>query len=290
MEKELDKVAAGELEWVPLLRAFYGPFRELVDVKRKELKRADFTTEATDEVCSEGHPMVIRLGKNGRFLACSQYPEHKESRPLPGEEPEPIAAEGAGQPCPGCGEGTLVAKRGRFGAFAGCDRYPTCSYIHRTGPPPPAQLPFEVTCPGCRSGHFVARRARRTGSVFWGCSRYPECRATSRSGRSTMRMTDRSRRVPPAASVSPVARACRSPRPSRPARAWRAGRPIPRRSVAAVGVPGRVVRLAVAPGARARLHGVAALRPVAGARRAVADPAPATARLDDGSPVRGRAG
>ena len=84
MEQRLDEIARGEREWVPLMREFYGPFKELVDVKRKELKRADITTEPSDEVCSEGHPMVIRLGRNGRFLSCSLYPEHKESRPHPG--------------------------------------------------------------------------------------------------------------------------------------------------------------------------------------------------------------
>jgi DNA topoisomerase-1 len=124
MEERLDEVASGERPWVPLLREFYGPFKELVDTKRRELKRRDFTTEETDEKCSLGHPMVIRLGRNGRFLSCSMYPEHKESRPLPGEEPEAPQVEGAGEPCPQCGEGILEAKRGRFGVFAGCSRYP----------------------------------------------------------------------------------------------------------------------------------------------------------------------
>ena len=103
MEERLDEVARGERAWVPLLRDFYEPLKALVDEKRRELKRRDFTTEATDEVCSLGHPMVIRLGRNGRFLACSLYPEHKESRPLPGEEAPPM--EGEGEPCPECGAG-----------------------------------------------------------------------------------------------------------------------------------------------------------------------------------------
>jgi len=177
MEEELDEIARGERPWVPLLRAFYGPLKERVDEKRRELKRSDFTTEATDEVCSLGHPMVIRLGRNGRFLACSLYPEHKESRPLPGEEPPPL--EGEGETCPKCGEGTLTSRRGRFGPFVGCSRYPDCDYIRREGPPPPDQLPFEVTCPKNGDGHLVARRARRTGNVFWGCSNYPKCDFTS---------------------------------------------------------------------------------------------------------------
>ncbi len=182
MEADLDRVARGEQDWVPLLREFYTPFRALVDEKRAVLRRRDLTTEATDEVCSEGHPMVIRLGRNGRFLACSMYPEHKETRPLPGEEESLPSLPGAGEACPTCGEtegGTLVVKRGRFGAFVGCSRYPDCDYIHRDGPPPPDQLPFEVTCPKNRDGHLVARRARRTGNVFWGCSAYPRCDYTT---------------------------------------------------------------------------------------------------------------
>jgi DNA topoisomerase-1 len=179
MEDDLDQVAEGKRNWVALLHEFYDPFVGLVDIKRKELKRSDFTTEETDEVCSEGHPMVIRLGRNGRFLACSLYPDHRETRPLPGEEPEMPAIEGVGETCPECGQGTLVAKRGRFGPFAGCSRYPDCNYIRKSGPPPPEPLAFDVICPKCGEGHLTARRARRTGSVFWGCSRYPKCDFTS---------------------------------------------------------------------------------------------------------------
>ena len=177
MEEELDEIARGEREWVPLLRAFYGPLRDRVAEKMKELDKTEITTQATDEVCSLGHPMVIRLGRNGRFMACSLYPEHKESRPLPGDEPPP--QEGTGEVCPKCGEGTLVGKRGRFGPFVGCSRYPDCDHIKKDGPPPPAPLPFEVICPKNKDGRLVPRRARRTGSVFWGCSSYPRCDFTT---------------------------------------------------------------------------------------------------------------
>lgn len=141
--------------------------------------------------------MVARLGRYGEFLACSKYPEHKETRPLPGsEEAAALTAGAAGgkgaaaapgpagveELCPVCGQaegGRLVAKRGRFGLFVGCSRYPDCDYIKRDGPPPPPPLPFAVVCPTCHQGQLVARRARRTGSVFWGCSRYPKCDFTT---------------------------------------------------------------------------------------------------------------
>jgi ssDNA-binding Zn-finger/Zn-ribbon topoisomerase 1 len=129
---------------------------------------------------------VIRAGRYGEYLACANFPEHKETRPLSTAEtasdaPAPDMP-GVGETCPECGAehgGVLGAKRGRFGPFVGCSRYPDCKYIHKTGPPPPAQLPFEVTCPLCGQGHLATRRARRTGSLFWGCSRYPKCRFTT---------------------------------------------------------------------------------------------------------------
>ena len=193
MEDDLDDVADGKRAWVPVVRAFYTPFRARIDEKTKELRRADFTTRPSDEVCSEGHPMVVRLGRYGEFLACSKYPEHKETRELPGSagngasSADNRAADGSGGPaapetCPKCGAaqgGVLVARRGRFGPFIGCSRYPDCDYIKKDGPPPPAPLGFEVSCPTCRQGHLVTRRARRTGSLFWGCSRYPTCRFTT---------------------------------------------------------------------------------------------------------------
>jgi DNA topoisomerase-1 len=172
MEEELDEVATGERPWVPMLRAFYDQLRVDIDKDPDGPK-----PEETDEVCSLGHPMVIKLGRNGRFLACSMYPEHKETRPVPGDEPPPQP--GTGEVCPECGLGTLVSKSGRFGPFVGCSRYPECKFIKKDGPPPPPPLPFEVVCPKNQDGHLVPRRARRTGNVFWGCSNYPRCDYTT---------------------------------------------------------------------------------------------------------------
>ena len=191
MEEELDEVASGKRAWVPVVREFYTPFHERIELKTKELKRSDFTTRPTDELCSEGHPMVIRLGRFGEFLACSNYPEHKETREIAGPATAAAgvdgAGEGTGEPavveaCPKCGAtdgGVLMQRRGRFGPFMGCSRYPECDYIKKDGPPPPDQLPFNVPCTVCKKGHLVTRRARRTGSLFWGCSNYPKCRNTT---------------------------------------------------------------------------------------------------------------
>src|SRR5436305_4329735 len=87
LEDKLDEVAQGQREWVPVVRDFYGPLNE--DLQRAEVnvERIKPAEIPTDEVCSQGHPMVIKEGRFGRFLACTQYPEHKEPRPLAEELP-----------------------------------------------------------------------------------------------------------------------------------------------------------------------------------------------------------
>ena len=191
MEEDLDEVASGKRAWVPLLEAFYGPLRDRVDEKRKTLRRKDFTTEASDEVCSLGHPMVIRLGPTGRFLACSLYPEHKESRPLPGDEQPPQAGEG--ETCPKCGIGTLVGSAGGSGRSSAATDIRTAATSSARVPSRRRPLPFDVVCPKNADGKLTARRARRTGNVFWGCSTTRSAttrRTTSRSARSTTPTTD----------------------------------------------------------------------------------------------------
>jgi DNA topoisomerase-1 len=182
METDLDGVANGSSRWVPLLEGFFPPLQEQVDWVRRNTTRGQETI--TDEKCSLGHPMLIRFGSSGPFLACSEYPEHSETRPIQpgpcgGDEAAPPTVEGEPETCPKCGIGQLVGRTGRFGPFVGCNRYPECDYIKREGPEPPAQLPFEVICPKNGDGHLVARRARRTGNVFWGCSAYPKCDFTT---------------------------------------------------------------------------------------------------------------
>ncbi len=188
MEAALDEVANGSRAWVPVVRDFYTPFAATVLAKQQELRPADIGL-ASSETCSEGHPMVIKAGRFGEYLACAQYPEHRETRPLSSGD-GPLGADGqpapdvpgVGEACPKCGatdSGVLVGRKGRFGPFAGCSRYPECDYIKKDGPPPPDPLPFEVACPRCGEGRLTPRRARRTGSVFWGCSRYPKCDYTT---------------------------------------------------------------------------------------------------------------
>ncbi len=172
MEDQLDQVAAGEHDWVPMVRDFYTPFAEKVsEGKEKIAKQVELTDLPCPLTGERGDRLVKRFGRNGWFLGCSGYPECKYTQPLPGEEPEALDMPGVGEICPECSQGHLTARRGRFGPFVGCDRYPECRYIKKNAQP--ASERFGV-CPQCGQGTVVAKRSRR-GRTFWGCDRYPDC-------------------------------------------------------------------------------------------------------------------
>jgi DNA topoisomerase I len=173
MEDELDDVARGDQAWVPMVREFWVPFSAKVTEGREKIAKQ---VEVTDIPCpltgDKGDMLIKRFGRNGWFLGCAGYPECKYTQPLPGEEPEAIPdLPGVGEQCPECGQGTLTARRGRFGPFVGCDRYPECRYIKKDAQP----VERFGTCPKCGKGTVVTKRARRGRRPFWGCDRYPEC-------------------------------------------------------------------------------------------------------------------
>ncbi len=125
MEEELDRIEEGSLEWVSVIREFYTPFAARVTTaqeKMREVKREVVPTKYVCEKC--GKPMVIRWGRFGQFLSCSDYPECKTARSVP-----------TGAKCPqeGCG-GELVERRARGRHFYGCSHYPTCRYTARRLP------------------------------------------------------------------------------------------------------------------------------------------------------------
>jgi DNA topoisomerase-1 len=174
MEEQLDDVAGGRDEWVPMVRAFWEPFSAKVAAGRTSIPKQ---IEITDIPCpisgEKGDRLVKRFGRNGWFLGCSGYPECKYTQALPGEEgaTPPPDLPGVGETCPTCGKGTLVARTGRYGPFVGCDRYPDCRHIVKQ------ERPTERfgTCPKCGIGTVVTKHARRGRRPFWGCDRYPEC-------------------------------------------------------------------------------------------------------------------
>ena len=134
MEDELDDVATGEREWVPMLREFYGPFEKALETAQENMPRVK-VEEETDEVCENcGLPMVIKTGRFGRFIACTGFPECRTTKPV---------LRKTGASCPRC-EGEIVERRarGRGRPFYGCSRYPECEFISNKRPVP-------NPCPEC---------------------------------------------------------------------------------------------------------------------------------------------
>ncbi len=227
MEEELDEVEEGKLSWTSALAEFYDKFQKDLKVAQREMHDVKGEGIPTDERCEKcGKPMVIRLGRNGRFLACTGYPDCDGTRDLPphlakengGGAPAPevpaqdcekcgkpmtvkrgrfgfflactgypecrntkkiVMKEGAAtaladtpldEKCPECGN-HLVIKHGRYGQFTACSNYPTCKYVKRET--------LGIPCPekGC-TGEIVVRRTKRR-KTFYGCSRYPECKFTA---------------------------------------------------------------------------------------------------------------
>lgn len=173
LEDELDDVARGDKVWVPVLEAFWKPFKHLVDETQQTVKRSDVTQEKTDEKCPDcGHPLVIRLGKRGRFIGCSDYPKCKYTRNVGEDASAAPAAQQviADRKCPNDG-GDLVIKQGPYGKFIGCSNYPDCHFLEPLEKPKDTQ----VECPECHQGHILQRKSRR-GKIFYSCSRYPDCK------------------------------------------------------------------------------------------------------------------
>jgi len=173
MEDQLDGIAEGKLDWRKALAAFWGTFTEDLERAKAEMTSVKGQGVATDERCpSCGAPMVLRFGRYGEYLACSNYPTCKTTR-----EPGLASAVQEAPTCPECGA-AMVLKRSRFGPFWACSRYPECKGTRKlvTGKTSP-NTPSGVRCPTCGEGELVEKRSRR-GRAFWGCNRYPKCTFT----------------------------------------------------------------------------------------------------------------
>jgi DNA topoisomerase-1 len=163
MEEELDRIASGRQTYRKVLDDFYHPFiRSLEKVEKNAHHIKKSLQEVTDEVCEVcGSPMVIKWGRNGKFMACSAYPKCKNTKHIVAEEHQHLV----GVKCEVCG-GDMVMKAGKFGQFLGCSNYPKC---RNTKP-----LTIGVKCPKCGEGDVTARLTRRK-RTFYGCTRYPNC-------------------------------------------------------------------------------------------------------------------
>ena len=155
MEEELDLVASGDNEYTKVLDDFYLPFsKRLIEVENSLEK-------ILCEKC--GSEMELKIGRFGKYFACSGYPECKNIKST--SELNTSEPEYTGDACPECGSKTLL-RRGKFGKFIGCENYPECNFTK--------QISLGIKCPTCSEGDVVSRRSKN-GRFFYGCSNYPKC-------------------------------------------------------------------------------------------------------------------
>jgi len=163
LEKKLDLIEEGKVNWIEQLKEFYTKFEhdlataktEMKDIKKEGL-------EKTDEICPKcNSPLVVKYGRFGKFLACSNYPECKFTKPLPQEIVK------IGEKCPDCGK-ELLLKRGKGGVrFIACENYPECKYTR--------SYSSNVKCPECNQGELVEKVSGK-GKIFYACNKYPQCK------------------------------------------------------------------------------------------------------------------
>ncbi len=171
LEDRLDEIARGESQWKPTVKDFWDPFISRIHQKEKEIQKSDITTEKTDDICPQcEQPLVIKLGRYGRFYACSGFPKCRFVKSLK-NDPEEQSPENqlTEEKCEKCGS-PLMMRQGRYGPFLGCSAYPDCKFIRPINKP----VSLGISCPECADGEVMEKKSRR-GKIFFSCSNYPKC-------------------------------------------------------------------------------------------------------------------
>jgi len=168
VEDSLDEIAKGKKKYIPFLDSQYKPLMENIQKAEKNVKKEDVVVLGnSDEKCPIcGAKMIIKLGRYGKFLSCSRFPECKGMKDINGEDEElDFNKYLKVEKCPKCGS-RMVLKNGKFGKFWACENYPKC----KTTMP----LLLNEKCPEC--GRNLVEKRSKWGKSFKGCSGYPECK------------------------------------------------------------------------------------------------------------------
>jgi DNA topoisomerase I len=181
METKLDSVAEGKTEWQKIIKNFYEPFLENLQKKDKEINKKDLMPEEkTKEICEKcKYPMIIKMGRYGKFLSCSNYPECKNVKSLNADgeldkekekELKELRAKYATERCDKCNS-DMEIKSGKFGPFLACSAYPKCKNIKSIEE---NSSSTGVKCPECGKGDIVKKQSKR--GAFYACDQYPDCK------------------------------------------------------------------------------------------------------------------
>jgi len=166
MEEVLDEIGEGQKEWQKVLKEFYTPFMQKIEEGKKNIKSLKVATP-TGEMCPKcGAELLLRKGRYGEFIACSNFPKCKYTKNTDGTEPE--QPEETDVKCDKCGA-PMVIKDSRRGKFLACSAYPKCKNAKPLTPP----KELDVPCPEC-GGKLQEREGKR--GKFYGCTNYPKCK------------------------------------------------------------------------------------------------------------------
>ncbi|WP_080846458.1 type I DNA topoisomerase [Cytobacillus gottheilii] len=137
MEQDLDYIEEGKINWVKIIDDFYGDFEKHLEVAEKEMQSVEIKDEPAGEDCEMcGSPMVFKMGRYGKFMACSNFPDCRNTKPIVKE---------IGVKCPKCKEGNIIERKSKKKRiFYGCDRFPECDFISW-------DKPLARSCPKCEN-------------------------------------------------------------------------------------------------------------------------------------------
>ena len=170
MEQQLDEIEDGKLDWVATLSTFYQPFSSALsaapDVMHHAMREMEETTDQSCDKC--GSAMIIKWGRYGRFLGCSNFPECRNIKPLAENEAEPVEEEPTDEICDKCGSPMAIKTSRVGGKFLACTGYPQCKNAK--------PISIGVDCPENGCGGYIGERRSKRGKIFYGCSNYPDCR------------------------------------------------------------------------------------------------------------------
>ncbi len=177
MEGELDTVEEGKEPRLKLLKRFWKTFSSELDQAGAEMADLRKEGQVTDEKCEKcGRPMVLKMGRYGRFLSCQGYPGCKNSRPV--AEAAPVEVPQGSETCEKCGN-RMAVKQGRFGAFLACENYPACKNTKKIRRDKEGKVvvhqdeALDEKCPEC-GAHLLKKHGRY--GAFVACSNYPKCK------------------------------------------------------------------------------------------------------------------
>lgn len=170
MEEKLDLVEEGKVNWQKMLEDFYRSFEPALKkakIHMRDVKKEEIKTEHHCEKCKA--PMVIKWGRRGKFLACSGYPECKNTKEFVITQSGKVKVQPkqeVDEKCEKC-QSPLVVKEGRFGRFLACSKYPECKFTK--------SFSLGIACGQKKCGGEITEKRSRSGKVFYSCSNYPKC-------------------------------------------------------------------------------------------------------------------